>query len=93
MERGVGIRQLRDRLTHYLGRVRRGRQLIITDRGEPVALLLPYGRGGRPDRSERLHHVLSGGHVMPAERQFLKTPPLVKGRGPLLSDIVSEGRR
>jgi hypothetical protein len=50
-------------------------------------------REGRPDRAERLHHVLSGGHVMRAERQFLKAPRLVKGRGPLLSDIVSEGRR
>ncbi len=93
MDRGVGIRQLRDRLTHYLGRVRRGRQLIITDRGEPVALLLPYGRGGRPDRAERLHRVLSGGHVMPADRQFLKEPPLVKGKGPLPSDVVGESRR
>lgn len=93
MERAVGIRKLRDELTRHLGRVRRGGRIVITDRGQPVALLMPYVRGGRPSRTERLALLLSGGHVMPAEKQFLREPPLVRGRGPLLSDLISETRR
>lgn len=93
MERAVGIRKLRDELTRHLGRVRRGTRIVITDRGRPVALLMPYGRGGRSSRTERLGMLLSGGHVMPAEKQFLAVPPLAKGRGPLLSDLISESRR
>lgn len=93
MERAVGIRKLRDGLTRYLGRVRRGGRIVITDRGQPVALLLPYGRGGQSSRAERLEVLLSGGHVMPAEKPFLTAPPLASGRGPLLSDLVSESRR
>jgi antitoxin (DNA-binding transcriptional repressor) of toxin-antitoxin stability system len=93
MERAVGIRKLRDEMTRHLGRVRRGVRIEITDRGQPVAILLPYVRGGRPTRAERLGLLLSGGHVAPAEKQFLREPSLVRGRGPLLSDLIGETRR
>lgn len=69
MESAVGIRRLRDELTRYLGRVRRGGRVVITDRGQPVAILLPYRRGGRATRAERLGALLAGGHVSPAEKQ------------------------
>ena len=35
----VGIRDLKNKLTHYLEIAKRGQALIITDRGEPVAVL------------------------------------------------------
>ncbi len=93
MERGVGIRRLRDGLTRYLGRVRRGERLIITDRGQPVAVLLPYRRGRARTRTERLSALLVSGHVSPAERPFLKRPPLVRGRGRRPSEPIAEERR
>ncbi len=93
MEKAIGIRRLRDELTRHLGRVRRGGRLVITHRGQPVALLLPYGRRAQSSGTRRLEALLSGGHVLPAERQFLSEPPLAKGRGPLLSEIVRENRR
>ena len=40
MER-VGVRELRQNLSVYLRRVRRGETLEVTERGEPVALLQP----------------------------------------------------
>jgi prevent-host-death family protein len=93
MERGVGVRKFRDELTRHLGRVRRGSRIVITDRGKPVAVLMPYGHDERSNREERLRALLVGGHVAPAERPFLANPPLVKGRGPLASDLISEDRR
>ena len=90
MENRVGIRKLRDELTRHLARVRRGASITITDRGKPVALLLAYAKDAR---SERLKSLLSGGHVAPAERPLLAIPPLVKGRGPLPSSLIREGRR
>jgi prevent-host-death family protein len=36
----VGIRELRDRLKHYVETARRGQDVIITDRGRPVARLV-----------------------------------------------------
>ena len=40
MER-VGVRELRQNLSVYLRRVRRGETLEVTERGEPVAVLQP----------------------------------------------------
>jgi prevent-host-death family protein len=40
MER-VGVRELRQNLSVYLRRVRRGESLEVTERGEPVAVLQP----------------------------------------------------
>jgi prevent-host-death family protein len=37
----VGARELKTRLGTYLRRVREGRTLVVTDRGEPVAELRP----------------------------------------------------
>ena len=36
----VGIRELRDHLRHYVATARGGEDVIITDRGEPVARLV-----------------------------------------------------
>ena len=40
MER-VGVRELRQNLSVYLRRVRRGEKLEVTERGHPVAVLQP----------------------------------------------------
>jgi prevent-host-death family protein len=37
----VGVRELRQNLSVYLRRVRRGETLEVTERGEPVAVLQP----------------------------------------------------
>lgn len=37
----VGVRELRQNLSVYLRRVRRGEALEVTERGEPVAVLQP----------------------------------------------------
>ena len=40
----VGVRDLKNRLSEYLRRVRLGEGLLVTDRGEIVAELLPPGQ-------------------------------------------------
>lgn len=39
----VGVRELRQNLSVYLRRVRRGESLEVTERGSPVAVLKPLG--------------------------------------------------
>jgi prevent-host-death family protein len=41
----VGVRDLKNRLSEYLRRVRLGESVLVTDRGEIVAELLPPGQG------------------------------------------------
>jgi prevent-host-death family protein len=38
---GVGVRELRQHASRYLARVAAGETLQVTDRGRPVALLVP----------------------------------------------------
>ena len=37
----VGIRELKNRLSEYLNRVKTGERVMITDRGRPVAVISP----------------------------------------------------
>lgn len=41
----VGVRELKDRLSEYIRRVREGEGVLITDRGEVVAEIGPLGHG------------------------------------------------
>ncbi len=41
----VGVRDLKNKLSEYLRRVRLGERVLVTDRGEVVAELLPPGQG------------------------------------------------
>jgi prevent-host-death family protein len=37
----VGIRQLKENLAEYLDRAARGEQIVVTDRGQPKAMMVP----------------------------------------------------
>lgn len=94
MEGTVGIRSFRDRLTRYVARVRRGHRVVVTDRGKPVAILIPYEDTGESTAEEtRLAKVLSSGHVSPSERRFNSRVIPVRGTGKPPSRIIIEGRR
>ena len=62
----VGLRQLKTNLSRYMGKVRRGQSITITDRRHAIAVLSPLEQ--RPDLSKRLlalaHEgvALSAGH-------------------------------
>ncbi|HET8662407.1 MAG TPA: type II toxin-antitoxin system prevent-host-death family antitoxin [Micromonosporaceae bacterium] len=40
----VGIRDLSHRTSQVLSRVKAGERLVITDRGEPIAVMVPFRR-------------------------------------------------
>lgn len=93
MEGGVGIRIFRDRLTRYVARVRRGQRVVITDRGKPVAVLVPYASDDANVGKGRLAQILASGHVDPADRPLRKAFPPVRGKGRLPSRIIVETRQ
>ncbi|MGH9816069.1 MAG: type II toxin-antitoxin system Phd/YefM family antitoxin [Candidatus Acidiferrales bacterium] len=43
--KSVGIRDLKNRLSEYVREVRSGEAVLITDRGEVVAEIIPPGQG------------------------------------------------
>lgn len=42
----AGIAELKARLSEYLSRVKAGEEVLVTDRGRPVARLVPAGVSG-----------------------------------------------
>jgi prevent-host-death family protein len=92
----VGVRELKNRLTHYLARTRRGEEILVTDRGVPVALLGPIDRtaGREPSTIEaRLATLAARGLViLPVRRPSRRLRP-VKASGEPLSRMILEDRR
>jgi prevent-host-death family protein len=43
----VGIRELKAKLSSYVEKVRKGEEVVITDHGEEVAVLIPLSREHR----------------------------------------------
>jgi len=48
--RSIGIRELRQQASRHLRDVERGETIEVTDRGRPVALLVPVPRAGTAER-------------------------------------------
>lgn len=56
----IGVRELRQNASRYLRRVARGESLEVTDRGRPVARLVPVSGDAWAD-------MITDGRVTPAE--------------------------
>ncbi len=88
----VGIRELRLNLSRYVAGVRDGIEVIVTDRGEPVARISPIDR-----QEAHIARLMREGVIKPAKRPKRSTPlpPPVKlvGDGPLVSEMLLEDRR
>ena len=52
----VGIKELKAKLSGYVDKVRQGEELVVTDRGEEIALVIPISR----ERKAVKHLVESG---------------------------------
>ena len=87
----VGAREFKTRLGTYLRRVREGRILTITDRGRPVAEVMPIEFTSR-SLDARLARLRRQGVV---SGQGKPVPPIanpITGRGRSFSEAVSEDR-
>ena len=58
----IGVRELRDHLSSYLEDVKAGGELVVTERGRPIARLVPASAG------TRLERLISEGVVTPPSR-------------------------
>ena len=90
----VGIRELKDRLTRYLRQTKQGEEIVVTERGKPIALLTPIKSAKRATGLEaRLAKLAAQGRVTLPTRKPLKRVRPVRIAGPPISRTVIEGRR
>ncbi|MBI3493168.1 MAG: type II toxin-antitoxin system prevent-host-death family antitoxin [Acidobacteria bacterium] len=88
----VGARELKTRLGAYLRRVRDGRTLVITDRGEPVAELRPVERHAT-DTAARLARLAAKGSVTRHDpRPLERFDPIRVSRPRAASRLIDLGR-
>lgn len=85
----VGVRELKNSLSSYLDRVRAGETVTVSDRGRPIALIVPLG-GPVGDTIRQLVRAgrlaWEGGKPRGSNR-----PPTLRGRP--VAEAVVEDRR
>jgi len=90
----VGIRELKQNASAVVARAARGEALVVTDRGRPVARLLPLERKGR------IQEMIDLGQIIMPERSIRDVikdgrhvPPIkLTGNGPSISEVLEELR-
>ena len=84
----VGVRDLKNNLSRYLDRVQEGEEVIVTDRGRPVARLSALDHS-----TDRLAELIAAGVVRPPKSTTRSRPARrIKPKGSV-SDLVAEQRR
>lgn len=92
--RKVGSRELKNRLGAYLRAVRQGQSLLVTDRGKPVAKLIPADEEESSGQTieERLKALEARGLIRLGKRPLAKFRAIAS-RGKLASQMIIEDRR
>jgi len=88
-ETTVGTRELKNRLSEYLRRVKAGETVIITERGKPVGQIMPI----QADLTGRIMKMVEAGVVEWNGQPVPPYQPKAVNRSiKLLSDLVAEER-
>ena len=91
--RTIGSRELKNRLGRYLGLVRRGERITITDRGKPVAHMIPAGPENPQEQTvmDVLKKLEAEGHLKLGTRPFRRFKP-IRTKGKPASQMIIEDR-
>jgi len=90
----VGVKELKNRLTQYLRRTKQGEEVVVTERGKPIALIQPIRSAEKPVSLEaRLAKLAAQGVVTLPTHKPLKEVRLVKISGRPISRTILEDRR
>lgn len=87
------VAKLKASLSEFLSKVKKGQEVIVTDRGHPVARLIPFTRGG-PSGSER-ERLIREGIIQPGKTgrfpmKLLKGSKVKDPQGLLLKALLEE---
>lgn len=95
MQQLVGIRELKNKLTYYLGLTKEGDTVIVTDRGMPVAIMHSLDAAGEDAKiEEKLASLSKRGMIrLPLKRRALTPLKPIKTKGRPASEIIIEERR
>ena len=91
----VSIREMKNRLSKYLKLVQTGRDVVITDRGRPVARLTLIARTPEEAEAEAIKRIQALPWVRPGSGGKIKGSRkgiALRGEGPTAAEIVLQDR-
>jgi prevent-host-death family protein len=87
----TGVKEVRDHFTQYLKMVKKGEEIVVTERGRPVALIKPVAE--IKDMRERLESAAEKGLIrLPLKEGNIPVHKKVKLTGKSLTKIILEER-
>jgi prevent-host-death family protein len=90
----VGVRELKNRLSRYLHEAKKGKKIVVTERGVPIAVIQPFRAAKRAAGLEaRLAVLAARGVVTLPNRRRRRRIPRVAVTGLSVSRTVLENRR
>jgi prevent-host-death family protein len=89
----AGIKEIKNNLSRYLARVKQGEEILITERGKPIARIVKEDKGNRSIYAKLKPLVGDGLIVLPCRSLDMKNLKPLKIRGKLVSEMVVEDRR
>jgi prevent-host-death family protein len=90
----VGIKELKNRLSHYIRRAKQGEELVVTERGKPVALIQAlHSAVAVTTREARLARLAAQGAATLPDRKPSRAIRATRIRGKPVSRIILEERR
>lgn len=90
----VGVKELKNRLTYYLRRTKQGEEVIVTERGRPIAVLHSIQAAEQATSLDaRLARLASLGTVTLPTHKTSPRRKAIKIPGPPVSQAILEDRR
>lgn len=89
-ETTVGTRELKNKLSEYLRRVKAGQTIIVTERGKAIGQIIPIGA----TLEERMKALAASGFLEYSGKKLKPhKPSIINTSGRLISDLIVEDRR
>lgn len=91
----IGVKELKNRLTHYLKMVRNGEQVVVTERGNPIAILHGLENVEVTASAEEKLAALAARGLVRLPQKWVAMPRIkaIKSTGTPASRIIVEERR
>ena len=89
----AGIKDIKNNLSRYLAQVKAGEEIVITERGKPIARIIKENEKNNKIREALAPLIRKNMVSMPVQPIDRKAPARVKASGKLTSEIVVEDRR
>jgi len=89
----AGIKDIKNNLSRYLDRVKSGEEILITERGKPIARIIRES-GKSSSIRQALGPLLENGLVsMPTQQPGKEPPARIEASGKSASEMAMEDRR